>query len=241
MSFTDFIQLQNDVAHGLASDPLLANVNIVTRDRLLVDSSQLPDTNLAAETLAYLTPRNNKSGCGVIVEKPELVAPLPNVPGPQGDLVIVCLVLEDPFTNLGANGTMMPADQVAQKVLDIGHLWNVEGLGMWRADTNAISSARDWEPLRAFRARLRIANNRGQTQRVERVNSSTGGGNMTLTCATAGAAIYYSKNGAFPGPSNTAAGAILYTAPFAVTTGDVVRVAAYKAAMVGSPITRFTV
>jgi hypothetical protein len=241
MSFTDFIQLQNDVAHSLASDPTLANVNIVTRDRLLADSSQMPDQTLMAETLAYLTPRNGKTGCGVIVEKPELVAPLPNVPGPQGDLVIVCLVLEDPFQNLGVNGTLMPADQVAQKIQDICHLWNVEGLGMWRADTNAISAARDWEPLRAFRSRMRIANNRGQSQRVERVNSSVGGGTLTLTCATAGAAVYYSKNGAFPGPSNTAAGAVLYAAPFAVSVGDVVRAAAFKTGMVGSPVTRFTV
>jgi hypothetical protein len=75
MSFTDFIQLQNDVAHALASDSFLANVNIVTRERLLIDSSRLPDQTRKAEVLAYMTPRNNKFGCGVIVEKPELVAP----------------------------------------------------------------------------------------------------------------------------------------------------------------------
>jgi hypothetical protein len=112
-------------------------VNIVTRARLLLDSSRLPDQNTEAEVLAYMTPRNNKFGCGVIVEKPELVASLPNVPGPQGDLVIVCLVLEDPLQNLDpVNGTGLAADQVAQKIQDIGHHWGVEGLGTWRADTN---------------------------------------------------------------------------------------------------------
>jgi hypothetical protein len=65
---------------------------------------------------------------------------------------------------------------------------------------------------------------------------------MTLTTNTAGAVIYYSKNTrAFPGPSNTAAGAILYTAPFAVVTGDVIRAAAYKAGMIGSPVRLITV
>lgn len=228
MAFTDFIRLQNDWAHVLLSDDWLAKVNIVTRDKLIEDAAATQDETLMAEVLAYTVERNGASGAGVIVEKPELVATLPNVPGPQGDLLFTFLILEDQLTN----NTGRAADQIGQKILDIAHIFTSQGDGVYRADANALSGARDWEPLRAYRARLRIMNNRGQSDRVATPVYSAG----TITCATAGAASYYTTDGSCPAPSNK--NATLYTAPLTLDAGTVLRAASFKSGYVQSAIAR---
>lgn len=235
MAFTDFIRLQNDWAHVLLSDEWLDKVNIVTRERLILDGSQMPDETLAVETLAYLTERNGGSGVGVIVEKPELAVSLFNVPGPQGDLVITFLILEDPLTN----NTGRAADQVGQKILDIGHIFTSQGDGVYTSAPNALSAARDWEPLRAFRARLRIENNRGQTDRVATPQITPGLGNVSITSPTGGAQIYFTIDGTCPAPSNMTAS--FYNVPFSPPSGTMIRAAAFKSGMVQSAIARKTV
>ena len=45
---------------------------------------------------------------------------------------------------------------------------------------------------------------------------------MTLTCATAGAAIYYTTDGSLPTPNSTT-----YTGSFAAPTGQLLRAMAY--------------
>jgi hypothetical protein len=248
MSFTNFIQLQNDVAHLLMSDDWLANVNIVTRDRLVADASTQADQTLAAEVLAYLTERNGRRGCGIIVEKPKLAVTLPNVPGPQGEITLTCLVIEDPMENdAPTTGTNLPADQVGQRILDLGHLWVVEGLGTWRADANALSEADEWRPLRAYNATLRISCNRGQSQRAGRVGIALGGVNiddmnreLILGCETENAQIYWTRDGSLPGPSNS--GAELYNGPVIVPVGLEIRAASFvpDSALITSGISRKT-
>ncbi len=243
MAFTDFIQLQRDIAHALLSEPWLNYVNVVTREEIIENGSKLEDENLAAEVLCYDTMRNGKKGCGIIVEKPEMAAVFPNQPGPQGDLLVVCLVLENWADNYGEWGTNLAADQVAQKILDIGHLWVIEGVGPLRSDDSAIVTAKEWEPLRAYKARLRVKANRGQTERVQRVSVSIADqtGIVTLSTATAGADIYYTTDGSFPGPSN--ATAQLYdpdVPPTVIGTHGVLRSAGFKDGMIMSAIAKAT-
>lgn len=240
-TFTDFIGLQHDFAHMLLCDDFLATVNIVTRKRLLLDADQrLPDKNMAAESLVYVTPRNKKHGVGVIVERPQMgVKPeFLGVPGPQGAIVLECLVIEDEMTNLGpTSGTGIAADQVGQRIVDLAHLWVCEGQGTYHAGNAVMQEAKDWQPLSAYRVTMILDCNRGQTERVGRVGITLGDTTVTLSCGTAGAAIYYSTQaGKFPGPSD---GATLYGAPFAKpAAGTVIRAAAYKGGLIQSPMAR---
>jgi hypothetical protein len=66
----------------------------------------------------------------------------------------------------------------------------------------------------------------------------TGGGDaITLTCATAGASIYYTTDGTYPTPTN----GTLYTAPFAAPElGTTIRAAGYKTGLNPGDCLEFT-
>jgi len=226
----NFTQLQTDFAHALRGDDWLRNVNIVTRHDLNNPDTLklLPDKTLAAEVLCYITPRNGRKGCGVIVEVPEVSVASGNLPGPEFDLTLTCLILEDPMTNLGpATGTLKPADQVAQRILEVGHGWRVEPYGEFFARGASLREAADFEPLRAFRCQLNLKLPRTQTTRVALAESSISeDANVITLTVPDGAQIYYTLDATFPGPGNPAA--TIYDGPFTATAATVIRWAAYK-------------
>jgi hypothetical protein len=226
----NFTQLQTDFAHALRGDDWLRNVNIVTRHDLNNPDTLklLPDKTLAAEVLCYITPRNGRKGCGVIVEVPEVGVASGNLPGPEFDLALTCLILEDPVTNLAPQtGTLKPADQVAQRILEVGHGWRIEPHGEFFARGPSLREAADFEPLRAFRCQLNLKLPRTQTTRtaLNQNSISEASGEITLTVPE-GAEIYYTTDGTFPGPGNPAA--TIYSGVFTATAGTVIRWAAYK-------------
>lgn len=241
-AFTNLIQLQRFVAHCLMCDDWLANVNVATRDELMQNLSRLPDDTIAAESLVYVTPRNGKSGAGIIVEAPEVAPKLFNVAGPQGDVFIECLILEDVLQNESADtGTLRAADQIGQKILDICQHWVIEGLGTFAATENGLKKDETWHPLRAWKARIKIAMNRAQTERVARVefawaSTSPNTTPVALSCATVGAQIFYTTDESFPGASNPAAKH--YVAPIEASAGTVLLAAAFKQGMIQSAVAR---
>jgi len=239
VSFTDFVKFQNFVGHYLSSFNALDNVNIVTRERLLADSSRLPDETLALEVLSYITPRNGRQGAGVIVEKPGFAVGAPNLPGPEGELTLEILVLEDRLTNLSpTEGTGLAADQIAQIIMDALHWQQFEGFGQMFCDRNAMTAARDFEPLVGYRVNFRCRMPRGQTAKVAQPTMTEDAGSITLACATDGAQIYYTIDGSFPGRSNP--GAVLYSDPFLTTVGDVVTAAAFLESLTPSHVIQAT-
>ena len=224
-SLTDFKQLQRDAAFAFSSDSRLQTVNIVTREQLLADATRLPDATLAAEVLAYITPRNGKKGVGVIVEKPRFEVPNPEAPGPQGEIVIESLVIEDQLENLDPNeGTGIAADMVAQILLEIAHGWNLNFQSDFVADRNAMAEAKEWQPLRAYKVQHRMILSRAQTTRVTTPTLTNNASMLTLTNDPnfAAAAIYYTVNGDSPAPDNVANGATLYAGPFQAPPGTYV-------------------
>lgn len=243
MSFSNFIRLQNFVAHALLCDTELDVINIVTREQLLADESQLPDQTLAAEVLVYITPRqgrDGRTGCGIIVEKPEFRVNNPNLPGPEGDILLTLLILEDPLTNHGPQtGTLKPADQVAQRCLEVLHGYQLEGFGQLFADQAAMQAAQDFEPLRGYRVRLRVRMPRNQADRVAQPTVTEDAGEVTLACATTDARIFYTTDETFPGRSNS--GAVEYTEPFTADVGTVIHAAAYKEGQPPSHVLKVTV
>jgi len=198
-SFTDFLKIQRYVAHMLLSDDWLANVNIVTRNAILATGSELRDETIAQEVLAYITPRNGRDGCGIIVEEPEFVVGSPNLPGPQGDLIITCLVLADPINNWAqTTGAKIPGNQAAQRILELAHGWRINPAGSFSADANALQPANDFAPLDAWRVRLRMKLPRYQTSQVAEPVITITDGMATITCATADAEIFYTDDDTFP-------------------------------------------
>lgn len=243
MSFTDFLKVQRYVAHALLSDEWLENVTVVTRDYLLANESRLPDRTLAAEVLCYITPRNGRKGCGVIVEPPEFQVAVPNLAGPQGDLVQELLILSDRTVNEGpVTGTLRPANQVGQRILELAHGWRIRPAGAFYADVNALQPAKDFEPLDAWRVRLRMKLPRQQNAQVAEPVIASAGLVVTLSCATAEAEIFYTTDETMPAHERGGnPGSVRYTAPFTVESGDVVTVCAYKSGLIQSNIITSTI
>jgi hypothetical protein len=71
-----------------------------------------------------------------------------------------------------------------------------------------------------------------QTKRCATVGYTINSGNLTLTCATADAQIFYTTDGSTPSKSGSGnSESKQYVSPLPVESGDVVRVAAYVSGM----------
>jgi hypothetical protein len=236
---TDFVKFQNFVAHYLSSYNALDNVNILTRERLLLDESRLPDESLALEVLAYLTPRNGHVGAGVIIEKPGFEVGAPNLPGPEGDITLELLVLEDRLANAATDGTGLAADQICQLIMDALHWQQFEGFGQMFCHRNAMVDAKDFNPIVGYRLKFALRMPRGQTEKVAQPTITEDALTVTLACTTADAQIYYTLDESYPGRSNP--GAILYSAPFVAAVDDIINAAAYKNDLTPSHMIQATV
>lgn len=230
---TDWVTLQDDLTNVLLSTDFLANINIVQLRKLRLQ-------NEINQAVIYTRTRNGRSGCGVLVEMPTCECKRPNVTGPVLDLVCPFLIAEQPAINMNVKtGTLLSAEEVAQRVLEVTHLWQNEGMG------GLVSSPKPIEPVEyiagvvAYRVRLQLLNPRAQTARVLNVTSSVTDLEVTLACATTGAEIYWTPDESFPGMSNP--GATKYSAPFTVASGTIVRAAAYATDYLPSNVKRFTV
>ncbi len=230
---TDYLQLQSDLHYAALSNGALENINIKLWRKLRLES----EVDLSA---LWMTPRNGRSGVGVVIELPEFDVQNPNLPGPEAFLLLSFLVLEEPNINFTPTlGTLISAEQVAQLLLEIFHDYQVEGFGTLFAAPKAIASVEDYPGIVGYRVTFRARVPRAQTARVATPVLVEAAGSVTITCATADAQIYFTTDGSFPGVGNSAAQ--LYSAAFAVTAGDVLRAAAYKSGSPGSHVIKQTV
>lgn len=246
---TDLVRIQEDLAQGLLSEPALACIHIVPYRKLRLRSE-------VEWSAVYTTPRQGRAGCGVVVEMPSFEVPHPGVPGPVGNLVLSCVVVEEPNLNCDpAAGTRLSAETVAQFILDSSHQWEIGGVGvmsavkeairgLWRTEDvrgmvgqgslrEVVWDAQRYHGLVAYRVKLQMQAAGVPLPRVATPAAQAGGLEVTLTCATAGAEIYYTLDAGFPGPGNGAA--VKYQAPFTLT-GAGLRYAAYKPGWVRSHV-----
>lgn len=230
---TDYLQLQADLHYAALSNSALDNVNVKLWRKLRLES----EVDLSA---LWLSPRNGRSGLGVVMELPEFDVQHPNLPGPEAFLLLSFLVLEEPNLNFTPTlGTLISAEQAAQTLLEIFHDFQVEGFGTLFAAPKAIASVEDYPGIVGYRVTFRARVPRDQAARVATPVLSEAAGSLTMTCATAGAQIYFTTDGSFPGAGNSAAQ--LYSAALTVTAGDVIRAAAYLSGSPGSHAVRQTV
>jgi len=249
----DLVQLQEDLAQGLLAEPGLRFINVVQYRKLRLQSE-------IEWSSVYTAPRNGRAGCGILVEMPGLEVLHPNVSGPVGHLVLSCVALEEPNLNHNpATGTQMSAEAVSKLILDSSHQWEIGGAGvmsamreairgLWRTEDlrgvvgqgtlrDAIWDAQRFEGLVAYRVKLQMQAAPTPRARVSQPAALLGDSQVSLSCATAGARIYYTLDGSFPGPGNPLAvpyaGSITIPAP-----GTVLRAGAYAEGMFRSSTIR---
>jgi len=236
----DLAAVQADWARALASEPALGRITVISYRKLRLGS----EVDWAA---VYTTPRQGRSGCGVIVEMPVFEVPQPGAPGPVGNLTLSCVVVEEPDLNLDpAAGTGLSAEAVAQFILASSHQWEIAGLGvmsavreairgLWRTEDprgvvgqgslrEVVWDAQRYQGLVAYRVKLQMLAAGVPLARVAPVTAVFAGGLLTLACATPGAVTWWAAGEAFPGAGDERAA--VYQGPFAPGTGRV-RFAAY--------------
>jgi hypothetical protein len=180
------------------------------------------------------TPRNGKVGAAAIVLMPSGTADNTNVTGPIMRWSIGVVAMEQDDLNMGAIGTGLTAEDVGLLVLDTMHLDCDQSHGTLFASNAAMGPESEYTfpGCIAYRVTLTLsAGKNTQTPRCALPQVAVANGLATITCATAGADIRYTLDGSFP-TSNVAGDAankssVGHTAPFAVASGQVLRVAAY--------------
>lgn len=239
---TDFVQLQNDLCSAAQALSAFSNLPVLQWRKLRLQA----ELDMSA---IWLSGRNGRSGAGIVVEMPEFDVQHPNLPGPEAFLVLNFLVLEEPNSNFApSTGTLLSAEQICQLLLEQFHDFQVEGFGTVFASGKVITTVEDFPGIVGYRVSFRARVPREQTARVQTPVLTEDAGSITMTCATAGAQIYYTvtpatgtppEAGSFPGPTNP--DAKLYETPFTADVGDVIRAAAYLAGAPTSHVVRQTV
>jgi hypothetical protein len=211
---------QEDFAARLAADSYFADIKVLLQRKGVTDS----DIEVA---LSVLNEEGGKIGACVIVLMPELVAEDPAVPTPLYRVRVPVQVIEQPLMSGDAtSGVGKSAEQIAERVRQVLHHFSTG-----RGGSSHLFHFDGQQPLDVDPAKVSYLGNFGRKAgddlltRVAAVVLASAAGDptgfdITLTCPTDGAAIYYSTDGDYPDT--------LYSAAFNVAAGTTIRATARK-------------
>jgi hypothetical protein len=144
---------------------------------------------------------------------------------------------------MGSGGTGKSAEEIALRVLQLGHHFHAGRGATLLAHPDALTPGTDEKDDRRviIDCRFEVRGGVAAVAKVARptISPAEGGAapqTVTLACATAGAAIWYTTDESLPTPGN--ASATQYSAPFSVAAAATLRVAAYKSALLPSDVTQ---
>jgi hypothetical protein len=169
----------------------------------------------------------------------------------DGNWIISPRVSEGPLvqlltrkSRLGAHGTGLTAEQIAVSLAQTFQLFFLGGAlqGFYAAPTfYQYQAAGPNSPFIMLRVTMNATFVLTALERTLTPAAVETLGTVTLTDQQpgGGSTIYYTTDGSFPGAGNPRA--VVYAAPFAVSSGMVVRAAAYNGSLQGSMIDTFTV
>lgn len=218
MSDTILRTIQTDVEGLLKSVPGLALAQVLSADEGLTEAD-------VQQKLATLT-GSTKIGLAIIIMQPEIPRAEKNLPGPRVRVEQSVQVIEQVLINRSENGTQIPANVAALRVLGALHQHSM-GQTILYADQKPL------EPLPGKKGYVTYLvtvyaeqMNAGSAAKVQQLAFGIdANADLIIQTGTAGAAIYYTTDGSFPGPANDAA--TLYAGPVTIADGDVIRAAAY--------------
>lgn len=230
-------RLQADITAKLLSESALATVNILSLRKLLT-SSQVPSSAI------WETSRGGKLGTGILVSMPFIDGDKAQ-PGDNSITIKVPIrCFELPDLAQGASGPGLTAEEIALTCRRLLRGMVCEPLTALTTEGRSIEPdemPKEHEGVLQYvltvQAKLGVATD----NRCKVPTISAPGLTVTLTnhADNADASIYYTTDDTFPGSGNAAA--TLYSAPFAVLSGTIVRFAAYKSGLSGSIAARRTI
>jgi hypothetical protein len=219
-------QLQQQCADRLQADPLFANVPVLT-ERIADIESEID------RALGPLNAQGGKTGLVAILLTPTANVSFENVFGPFfDDIKIVVRVIENvPVNQDPGTGTNVPAADAAEKICALLHHFQPDSAtGPVVARKPTITLGNDPAHL-SYDCLFKTAGGLATTlPQVATPASANNTGAISLTCATAGAAIFYTVDGSNPSPRN----GILYAASFTPGAGVTIKARAWLAGFLTS-------
>lgn len=227
-------ELQQNIEHFLLSDPALQYVSITSiRPRSAGSAAQI-QTKIS-EALKGMLKRNGKAGLAAIVTMPEVGEAESQLPGVSGMLQVKIQVIENVMINMGTSGTEMSCEDAALLIAGLLQHRSFDGIRALMARGQLLVPVPD-ELVKGnvtYDVLLSVPFGQAAPTLVATPTISEAAGTVTMSCATSGAAIYYTLDGSFPGSGNPTA--VLYSAPVVFTPGTyAVRVAGHKTGLSAS-------
>jgi len=226
-------QIQPDVFDKLASEPYFATISLfqIRRERFQSEIDEVLSS-------ATFDPGQSGKLPGATIEvlMPMIKTNLVNAPGPVVTLEQRLIVKENPTINLATGGVNLTAEQIAVEILQTLHQFYLGGIcqALYPAP-EAIVPNDKFPDLVAYDVVLQATFNLTPPLRTGCPLPPTESG-LVLTFAPPAsdpdATLYTTTDDSFPGPGNGTA--TVYSAPFSVTSGTVIRWAAYASGKLGS-------
>lgn len=226
---------QEELAARLSADEYFSDITVLTERTADLE-------NTIDRALKVLTKKDGKFGVAVVVGLFTSDADLPNVPGPElSNAATRVTVYEHVLFNGQAAGTGKAAVDVAMRVARVLHHYLAGGVAQTVLVTGKdviipVPQAQLEPGIMAYQVRIESNVDGGSIAKVAPVTLGLAGGvaplTCTLTCATSGAAIYYTTDYSYPWSGNT--NAHLYSAPFSIAAACLLRAVAHKTGMVAS-------
>lgn len=239
MNEESLVLAQEDLFERTLADAFLANVAVLNAYTGDIDSD-------VDNALGYLNPRGGKIGACIICQEPMASAGNAAVAGGVLNIEFSFLVLEDPVVNKGDGGTQLRALVIARRLFGLHYLYNAIGVvGTLNARApHAIVPV----PIKGVPVAYEVALvgseesfDPGAKVTTPVISPRTGAApqSVTLTCGTAGAAIYYTLDGSLPHAAG--ASSILYPGtPVALVAAATLRAGAFKSGMIASNVNAAT-
>jgi hypothetical protein len=224
-------QEQDDFAGRMAVDPYFSQIATFVQHKGVTE-------NDIQTALAVLNQNGGKLGACVIVLMPVIVPDPKDGIGIEYFIQETLQVIEQPIFNLGPTGTQKNAEEIAEYLrgllrvftTGLGGTYVFDGMEPIPRDAGQISYGVKFKRLSRDARPAKVATP------ILSSNSPSAPANVTITCATAGAGIWYTLDGTYPSSVNPSA--THYTAPFNQGSACTVRAAAEYAGLQQSNISQ---
>ena len=217
--------LQRDIEGYMLQCSNLDHLNIVVDDEGTLQST-------AEQAVKTVKSRGGSIGIAAILKRPTVSSANSNMPGPQSDAIVSISIIENVLVNRGHMGSSIRADDMAFRVVNVLHRLQVGSKTLF-AEPIPIRPVETREGFVVYELTLKTALHNQPLPKTLQPTIDESGGTVTLTSATPSAAFNYSIDGSYP--------SLTYTAPFAVSSGDLVRAVATSASLLPSSISELTI
>lgn len=230
-SLNPIVVLQDDIYRYLYAEPYFIDLGVF----------KLRDATIQTridQVVRGLDPQAGKIGAAVSVLMAQMRVVHPNEPGPQPNAQITVRCQENPDFNFGmANGARKSAEEMALQVMRVLNHKRAEGFyEALRFEQDAGVPNYDFAPWVTYDVTALTSVPVDEWDQVQLPAIESNGLEVTMTCATAGASIYWTSDDTHPTPANgtRAANGTLYAGALDINGLELLNKPVRAAAYVGT-------